>query len=95
MQKLKTILWITLGAIFTFILNFFLLEDLLLISDPCYYHNHDHETSAFFDIFYSLPSWNGCHPFPSLFNFIFTLTIGGLIGFLFSRFLKKKAELKT
>lgn len=67
-----------LGAIAAFIFNFFFLE-LFIIPDICYYHSH--ETNFIFDIFYSLPGWNGFHPVPTKYNFIITILIGGYIGY--------------
>jgi len=80
-MKIKRIAPISLSTLvgigLTYILNFFVLEN-IIIPDPCYYHSHD--TNIVFDIFYEMPDWNGDHPFPTIFNFIFTLTIGALLG---------------
>lgn len=81
------------GIVLAFILNFVIL-DRILIPDPCYYHTHD--TNIIFDIFYDLPASEGFHPFPTKFNFIFTAIIGALIGFKFVKHkLKKRDEQKT
>ncbi|MBO9703179.1 MAG: hypothetical protein J7604_23395 [Sporocytophaga sp.] len=69
------------GMVLAFVFNYFIL-DKILIPDPCYYHNH--ETNKIFDFFYNLPSSEGFHPFPSIFNFIFTMIIGAICGFILS-----------
>ena len=81
------------GTIFAFVFNFFIL-DKILIPDPCYYHSHD--TNKVFDIFYDLNSGEGYHPFPTKFYFIFTATIGAVIGLTFSIYkLRKRDGRKT
>ena len=68
-------------------LNFFVLEN-ILIPDPCYYHSRD--TTMLFDLFYDLPSFAGYHPVPTIFNFIFTMVIGALTGWVISKYVLKK-----
>ncbi len=85
------ILSILAGMGLIFMLNFFLIEN-IIIPDPCYYHSHD--TNKVFDIFYELPAWNGDHPVPTIFNFIFTLTIGILLGLTLSIYTLKKLDKK-
>ncbi len=81
------------GSALAFVLNFFILEK-ILIPDPCYYHSHD--TNKVFDIFYELTAGEGFHPFPTKFNFIFTLTIGAVSGLTFSIYkLKRRDTRKT
>jgi len=79
------------GVVLAFILNFIVIEK-ILIPDPCYYHVHG--TNKVFDIFYYFPSFEGGHPFPTQFNFIFTIIIGALLGIVFCiyklKFLTKK-----
>lgn len=95
-MKLKRIALISLSALIgmasTFFLNFFWFEG-ILIPDPCYYHEHD--TNFIFDLFYEITASNGDHPFPTIFNLIFTLTIGALIGIAISTYLTKKRDKKT
>ncbi|GAL87670.1 hypothetical protein MYP_4900 [Sporocytophaga myxococcoides] len=69
------------GMAIAFIANFYILEK-ILISDPCYYHNH--KTNIIFDMFYNFPAHEGFHPYPTVFNFIFTIASGGLCGYVFS-----------
>ena len=69
------------GSALAFVLNFFIL-DKILIPNPCYYHSND--TSKIFDIFYELKAVEGFHPFPTKFNFIFTIAIGAISGLAFS-----------
>ena len=90
-KKIATIgLFAILGMISTFIVNYFILEK-LIIPDPCYYHSHD--TTKLFDLFYSLTSAEGFHPIPTILNFSLTLTIGILIGVLLSIWwINKKAS---
>ena len=71
-----------------FAANFFLLEK-LIIPDPCIYHTR--ETTALFDMFYSLKAEEGYHPFPTTLNFIITLASGGIAGFLFALKTRKQA----
>ena len=86
------ILSILTATVLAYVLNFFVLER-ILIPDPCYYHAR--ETNKIFDIFYDLPAFAGGHPFPTTFNFIFTLTIGAILGLTFSIIiLKKRANAK-
>jgi hypothetical protein len=82
MKKLKSILigalFMISGMVLAFVLNFFVLEN-ILIPDPYYYHSH--HTTKLFDVFYTLTVDEGGHPFPTKFNFIITLVIGFLSGF--------------
>ena len=66
-------------------LNYAILDP-ILIPDPCAYHGE--EISDLFDLFYSMNSWNGDHPFPTQLNFIFTLALGCITGLSVNRFLK-------
>lgn len=75
-------LHIICGAISACLLNYLLL-DKVIIPDPCYYHGHD--TTWLFDLFYDITSADGYHPFPSVFNFIFTISAGGVIGYFVYR----------
>lgn len=79
-RRLITTFLTIAGAIAMFMFNFFFLEH-LIIPDPCYYHSHD--AIFLFDWFYNLS--DGGHPFPTLFNLIFTLIIGALLGWTFSK----------
>ena len=90
--KVFIIFCIVIGLTITFIANYFFLEN-IIIPDPCYYHSRD--TTKLFDLFYSMTAVNGDHPFPTIFNLIFTLTIGGLAGFLFGRWRLKTKERKS
>lgn len=75
------------GSVLAFLFNFLFL-DKILIPDPCYYHSH--EPGLLFNIFYDLPAFEGYHPFPSVFNFIFTLTIGAVLGLTVSMYLIRR-----
>ncbi|HCS21536.1 MAG TPA: hypothetical protein DIW47_13415 [Bacteroidetes bacterium] len=86
-QKFLVILYTLSGAVLAFLFNYLILDS-ILIPDPCYYHSH--EPGLLFHLFYDLPSSEGYHPFPSVFNFIFTLTIGALSGLAFSKYLIRK-----
>ena len=77
------------GALLIFLFNASIL-DKILIPDPCYYHNHGFKTTKVFDLFYEFTSSEGYHPTPTLFNIIFTLIIGGLLGFTISTYKTKK-----
>ena len=86
-MKTAPIIFTIAGAILTFIANYFFIEQ-LTIPDPCKYHSA--ETSVFFDLFYDLPSVDGGHPFPTIFNLLLTITLGGLIGFYITKWRPKK-----
>lgn len=75
------------GTVLAFLLNFLIL-DKLLIPNPCYCHSHD--TNKVFDIFYELTSSEGYRPFPTKFNFIFTTTIGAIFGLTLSIYKLRK-----
>ena len=91
-KKVFTALLITIGVIGTFVLNYYLLEK-ILIPDPCHYHTL--ETNILFDIFYDTPSFNGDHPFPTIFNLIFTLTVGALLGWTIAKFIRNQSDRKN
>jgi hypothetical protein len=67
-----------------------LFMEAMIIGDPCLYHSE--KTSALFDFFYDLPTWNGCHPAPTKLNLILTVFIPALfLGFRSAnRFYKPK-----
>lgn len=77
------------GIVLAFVFNFLIL-DKILIPDLCYYHTND--TNKVFDIFYELTSRDGYHPFPTKFNFIFTATIGAILGLTISIYKLNKRE---
>jgi hypothetical protein len=89
-RKLKMILFGTGGAITALIFNFGFLER-ILIPDPCYYHTN--ETTALFDMFYGLSASEGYHPFPTLFNFLFTLSIGIALGILLNKVIHERRRM--
>ncbi len=68
---------IILFSIFATILNFAFI-DKLVMPDPCYYHTK--EMNLILNLFYSATSASGGHPEQNLFNLIFTIIFGGLIG---------------
>ena len=75
-------IFIALGTVAVFSLNYFVVEK-LLIPDPCYYHNR--ETGILFKIFFDTPTFNGGHPFPTAVNFLVTLIVGLLTGWVIYR----------
>ena len=75
------------GAILAVVINFFLLEN-VFIPDPCYYHIH--EPGRLFWVFHDLS--DGGHPFPTTFNFIFTILIGGLLGWIIGKRLARESK---
>jgi len=85
-MKSFRIIFSIVGASLAFILNYFFIEQ-VIIPDPCKFHSAD--TNVLFDLFYDLPSVNGGHPFPTIFNILFTLIIGGLIGFYITKWRQK------
>ena len=89
MRESKTLKWILIfvGSIIIFLISFTVIYD-LLIPDVCYYH--EHEMNTLMSFFYSAGGGDNGHPEPNLFNFIFSLFIGGLIGLGIYRILTKK-----
>ena len=76
-QIIAIVLLSCMGALLTYLFNFFVLER-IIIPDPCYYHSHD--TNKIFDLFYDLTAKEGFHPTPSNLNTILTLGIGATVG---------------
>jgi hypothetical protein len=79
-RVLKIIVFCFIGLILTFVLNYFVIEK-LLIPNPCYYHSRD--ASQIFDLFYELPTSAGCHPVPTILNLTLTLLTGISGGLIF------------
>lgn len=81
------LLYMTIVLFATLCLNYLFLEK-IIIGDPCVYHVRN--TGFIFNLFYDTPAFNGGHPFPTLFNFIFTACAGILTGWVsYSRFRKE------
>ncbi len=74
------------GAALMFAFNYSFLEH-VLIPDPCYYHNRD--TTLLFNLFYVLPSSEGGHPFPTIFNLVITILTGAVLGWSIQRLLSR------
>jgi len=70
LRILKITGFVILGLVVMYVLNFFVLER-IIIPDPCYYHSHD--TNKVFDLFYELTAKEGYHPTPTRLNLILTL----------------------
>lgn len=91
--QLKILIYptVTLGMLF---FNFVVLVN-LIIPDPCYYHIN--KTTFIFDLFYSSSSALGGHPEPNLFNLLFTLLLGIIIGHFIIKWLMRiqKTPLKS
>ncbi|MFM2225239.1 MAG: hypothetical protein RJA07_1441 [Bacteroidota bacterium] len=77
------------GCIVGFLFNVFVVYN-IIIPDPCYYHNHDFKTSRLFNLFYEITGAEGYHPTPTMFNIIFALVVGALLGFTLSFYKTKK-----
>lgn len=60
------------------------------IPNPCDYHYIGIENNMIFNLFFDMNSNTGYHPEPNNFNFIFTLLIGVLIGFMIWKSVNKK-----
>ncbi len=73
METLKWII-IIVCSIGTLIFNMTIIDS-LLIPDPCFYHTN--EMNPLLSLFYSS---SGYHPEPNIFNIVFILIIGGVIG---------------
>jgi hypothetical protein len=76
-------------AICSLVLNFTII-DKMVMPDPCYYHTH--EMNIVLGLFYCSSSASGGHPEINLFNVLFTLFVGGFIGYTFFSFLEKKRD---
>ena len=85
--KSNFVIFAIIGIVLTVLLNYFFVQN-IIIPDPCKYHNAD--TSKLFQLFYEQTSANGDHPEPTIFNLIFTLFVGGLLGILFDKKIHKK-----
>jgi hypothetical protein len=77
-------LFVFLGIVTAFLFNLIVVGN-MIIPDPCYYHNHDYDTSWLFDQFYHFPSAEAGHPVPTTFNTGFALVVGAFLGWLVSR----------
>lgn len=77
MSSQKKWLIITVFSISALFFNFAYIDNLIM-PDPCYYHIN--EMNLILNLFYSSSSASGGHPEVNLFNIIFTIIIGGLIG---------------
>jgi len=75
-------LFFLICGIVAILLNVFLIER-LIIPDICYYHSH--QTTFYFDIFFSFPPSEGGHPVTSNFSIVLSFLIGGILGFYFTR----------
>ena len=80
-------IFVFIGVVLTIPLNYLVVQN-IIIPDPCDYHNAD--TSKLFQLFYEQTSANGDHPEPTLFNFVLTLIIGGLLGILMAKKIYKR-----
>ena len=76
--------------VFFFSIDCNLVIYIILIPNPYDYHNKDIETGVIFNLFFDINSSTGYHPEPNIFNLIFTLLMGVLIGFIIWRFIKLK-----
>jgi len=64
----------------------------MLIPDPCYYHTH--QPNVLIELLYEFSAGEGFHPFPSMFNFILTIGIGCVLGFIVTHYLLGRRNLK-
>lgn len=64
--------------------------DNLIMPDPCYYHIN--KMNPILTLFYTSTSASGGHPEVNLFNIIFTILIGGLIGKLVCTLYEKRIK---
>lgn len=74
-----TLLIIIGGLLFTYSLNYLVLND-LIIGNPNIYKTEHNETSMVFDFFYTISSDTGYRPEPSSMNFLITFILGLLLG---------------
>jgi hypothetical protein len=84
----RTTTFLLAGIAAAFILNFIILEN-ILIPDPCEFHGE--ETSFLFNLFYDTPGFNGGHPWPTNFYIILTIIMGGLLGYVTAKFVKRRS----
>ena len=80
------------GIATVWMLNYGIIES-IIIPDPCAYHSE--ESSVLFDMFYTVTSDEGYHPYPTLLNFALTLTLGFLLAFTAYRYWKALWEDKS
>jgi hypothetical protein len=55
----------------------------ILIQDGCYYHSN--KPNWFTNVMFDFPSWNGCHPYPSYFQFGLIILFGIYLSYLFCK----------
>lgn len=77
--------WLTifLFSIVALFLNFAIIDHLIM-PDPCYYHTN--QMNLVLSFFYTAAAVSGGHPEINLFNIVFTIIFGGLIGKFFCNF---------
>jgi uncharacterized membrane protein YedE/YeeE len=85
MPKFNKIIFLILFSILGIIISYialFLIQ-LLLIPDECYYHQNN--TNWFINLLYDFPSWNGCHAYPSNFQFVLIFGFGIYLSYQFCK----------
>ena len=56
----------------------------VIFGDSCEHNTGTIKTDGIFNLFYTVSSNTGYHPEPSLFNFMFTTSVGLIMGVFFS-----------
>lgn len=93
MKENKTLKWIfiSIGGIAVFLINFTVIYE-LLIPDICHYHTN--EMNSFMNLFYSAGAADNGHPEPNKLNFITSIIIGGILGNGIYKLITKQASEK-
>jgi hypothetical protein len=80
---------IVLVVLLYFCVGDFLLPS-LLISDSCYYHNH--QTPLYIELLFDFPSSEGYHPVASKFGYILAVLLGFFLGKIISKFTRRNSK---
>ncbi len=89
--KISKWMFISIGAIITFLVSFTIIYD-LLIPDACYYHTN--EMNSFMSLFFSVGGADNGHPSPNLANFLVSLSIGGSLGFMVYKISRNRRKIE-
>ncbi|PZO27361.1 MAG: hypothetical protein DCF13_11715 [Flavobacteriaceae bacterium] len=85
MPKLNKIIFLILFSIPGIIISMFIfsLIESLLIPDSCDVHHSSN--NWLINLLYDFPSWNGCHAYPSTFQFVLIFGFGIYLSYQFCK----------
>lgn len=91
-KRYFALLTMVVGAAVAVVFSFYVIDG-IVNPDPCYYEVGEHKPRLLFSLFYNIQEWNGYHPTPSVFNLIFSLTLGAIPGWLLFKRYKNEGKL--